>query len=419
MEARKNHHCGVIHPTQRILLPVTADEGRIMTESDLQEQRRLAELLVTADPQTALEFQEMGEQFRKEQQLEKAAFCFRKAADLAVKQTLSPDTQCRIWTTLACILAEVDRPDEAEVCLRQVLKADEEKRLHVMTRIAAYDALVRLFQRVQRDAEAAPFAEARACLIEQSLRSRYAKNLEHRDGAQRQRVNLKAGGPAVNRSAVHAYVANVLVAEDRHVVAELIATWQPWYDAYWDIRTAVESDDSTLTLTKESPPVATERQRLPRAERSVILVVYAVPALHFHRRKTSPVIPDPPVTPFVWDLAVSHGAPSVLLPTPIAQECYGTAEVHIELRLHRISLPDSPGAFEPQLEVAPPPVSAPLIVRMMFPTGDVRQLTVPVPTSKQPSAWSLSCPSLPIGAFQSTTYELQILLPLEGRANGI
>lgn len=52
------------------------------------------------------------------------------------------------------------------------------------------------------------------------------------------RARLKADGPEVNYPALYAYVAGVLVEDERRLVRERIATWLDWHDAYWEIHTA-------------------------------------------------------------------------------------------------------------------------------------------------------------------------------------
>lgn len=54
------------------------------------------------------------------------------------------------------------------------------------------------------------------------------------------RANLRPGGPPVDHPALYAYVAGVLAAEDRPLVAERIATWRDWFEAYIPIRAAAD-----------------------------------------------------------------------------------------------------------------------------------------------------------------------------------
>ncbi len=58
------------------------------------------------------------------------------------------------------------------------------------------------------------------------------------------RANLRPGGPDVDYAALHLHIAGDLDAEQSRQVRELIVTWQPWYDAYWETVSALSEAES-------------------------------------------------------------------------------------------------------------------------------------------------------------------------------
>jgi hypothetical protein len=97
-----------------------------------------------------------------------------------------------------------------------------------------------------------------------------------------------------------------------------------------------------------------------------------------------------------WELAGAAGEP-VPLPPAVARRCYGVAEQSVTLRLGRVPVPGARGAFQPQLEVSPPPSQAPLTFQVTFAGGHQRILEVPMP--QDPRASSRPVEPLPAEAF--------------------
>ena len=66
------------------------------------------------------------------------------------------------------------------------------------------------------------------------------------------RARLKADGPEVNYPALYAYVAGVLVEDERRLVRERIATWLAWHDAFSEIHAAVEGEKAESQADEEN-----------------------------------------------------------------------------------------------------------------------------------------------------------------------
>jgi hypothetical protein len=57
--------------------------------------------------------------------------------------------------------------------------------------------------------------------------------------AQEARRGLQAGGPEVDLTAIHLYIAGRLSDADAEAVRDRIATWENWSRAYWETMAAI------------------------------------------------------------------------------------------------------------------------------------------------------------------------------------
>ena len=113
-----------------------------------------------------------------------------------------------------------------------------------------------------------------------------------------------------------------------------------------------------------------------------------------------------PREPNVWQLELD-GDENISLPSEIAQRCYGEVEQKIALYLHRVPVVEE-GMFEPQLEASPPPTHDALEFQLSFLNGDKRSLEVPVPRRRRSSGWSKRCEPLPVEAFGTDGWEVNL-----------